>query len=485
METRHANNDGLQPSLTWDGPNDPENPKNWRLSRKWCALGGISFFVLMSPLSSTIVAPALDQISRDLFITEPVEQTMVVSIFVLGFAVGPLVASPLSEIYGRTRVVQSWNLVYLAFNTACGAAKSKTALLILRFLAGLFGSATLGIGGGTLSDLFDAKERGKAVALYSIAILLGPVLGPIVGGAISQRLGWQWTFYMASIIDATIQILGLRLLQETYAPVLLRRRQRRRDKQAGKPPVVEPNPLEHLRKRLRENVGRAVLLIATQPIVQVLALYNAFLYGIIFILYATFSDLWITVYKQTATLAGLHYISMGVGAAFAAEVCTLITDRIYAALCARNNGNGRPEFRVPAMVPATVLLSAGLFWYGWSAEHQLHWIMPDIGNALLMAGAVTCGISVNAYVVDTYGTFSASALAAVAVLRCLAFFCFPLVRTLHSSDLTPNRYRRLGYGWKTTVLGLLALCIGLPAAVMLWFFGEKLRKRSPLAANSQ
>lgn len=134
--------------LTWDGPNDPENPKNWPLIRKWSALCGMSAFVLMSPLSSTIVAPALDQIARDLDIREAAQKTMVVTIFVLAFAIGPLIASPLSEVYGRTRVVQSWNVVYLAFNTACGFAQSTKALLVLRFMAGLFGSATLGVSQG-------------------------------------------------------------------------------------------------------------------------------------------------------------------------------------------------------------------------------------------------------------------------------------------------------------------------------------------------
>ncbi|KAH6674831.1 polyamine transporter 3 [Halenospora varia] len=463
------------PPLTWDGPDDPDNPKNWPLRKKWGALCGISAFVLMSPLSSTIVAPALDQIARDLD-AHGAEKTMVVSIFVLAFAVGPLIASPLSEIYGRTRVVQSWNLVYLAFNTACGAAQSKTALLILRFMAGLFGSATLGIGGGTLGDLFTAKERGKAVAIYSLALLLGPVLGPVVGGVVSQHLGWQWTFYIASIIDAVVQLNGFFFLKETYGPVLLRRRQRRRDKESGRPTAPEPHGIKHLRQRLRQNLGRAVILLATEPIVQVLALYNAFLYGIIFILYATFSELWMTVYGQSATLSGLHYISMGVGAAFAAEVCTHINDYIYAALSARNNGQGLPEFRIPILIPSTIVLSAGLFWYGWSAENHLHWIMPDIGNALFMAGAITCGITINAYVVDTYGQFSASALAAVAVLRCLASFAFPL--------FAPYMFQRLGYGWTGTILGLLALGIGLPAALGFWFFGEKLRRKSPMATST-
>src|SRR5204862_3695474 len=98
----------------------------------------VSGFVLMSPLSTTIVAPSLDVIARDLNVTTAAEKLMILSIFMLGFAVGPLFISPMSEIFGRTLVLQSFNVGYLAFNTACGALQTKTQLIILRFLSGLF-----------------------------------------------------------------------------------------------------------------------------------------------------------------------------------------------------------------------------------------------------------------------------------------------------------------------------------------------------------
>ncbi len=91
------------------------------------------------------MAPALPAIGREFHIDQPAIEQMVLSIFLLGFALGPLVASPLSEIYGRVRVVQVWNFVYILFNGACGAAQSKEAILVLRLLAGLSGSATLGV----------------------------------------------------------------------------------------------------------------------------------------------------------------------------------------------------------------------------------------------------------------------------------------------------------------------------------------------------
>jgi hypothetical protein len=77
------------------------------------------------------------------------------------------------------------------------------------------------------------------------------------------------------------------------------------------------------------------------------------------------------------------------------------------------------------MVPGTLLLGAGLFWYGWSAEAALHWIMPNIGYALLVAGATVCTSSVNTYIVDTYGQYSASAIAAISIL-CLDGLTLPM-----------------------------------------------------------
>lgn len=131
--------------VTFDGPDDPLNPKNWRRGRKWRALIAISGFVLMAPISTTIVAPSLDVIARELSIESGAEKSMVLSIFLLGFGIGPLFISPLSEIFGRTRVLQLFNSVYIAMNTGCGFAQTKVQLIVLRVLAGLFGSASVGV----------------------------------------------------------------------------------------------------------------------------------------------------------------------------------------------------------------------------------------------------------------------------------------------------------------------------------------------------
>ena len=162
--------------VSWNGPDDPENPKNWPLKRKWIATFVVSSFTFISPVASAMVAPALPQIAHDLGIHNQVESQMTLSIFLLAYAFGPLLLGPLSELYGRVPVLQLANLVFLVFNLVCGFAQTGPQMLVFRFLAGLGGSAPLAIGGGILADCFHPEQRGKAIAIYSLAPLLGPAV---------------------------------------------------------------------------------------------------------------------------------------------------------------------------------------------------------------------------------------------------------------------------------------------------------------------
>jgi hypothetical protein len=106
--------------VTWDSADDPANPKNWSIKRKWAATLIVSCFTLVSPISSSMISPALASISKDFNITNEVEAQLTLSIFVLAYAIGPLFLGPLSEIYGRVIVLQLSNLFYLAWNLGCG-----------------------------------------------------------------------------------------------------------------------------------------------------------------------------------------------------------------------------------------------------------------------------------------------------------------------------------------------------------------------------
>jgi MFS family permease len=160
--------------VSWESGEDPENPKNWTYRKKWAATLIVSAFTFISPVSSSMVAPALNTIGEDLGINNDIEKSLTLSIFVLAYAIGPLFLGPLSEIFGRVIVLQLSNLFFLAFNIGCGFAQSKGQLIAFRFLSGLGGSAPLSLGGGVLSDVWHTEERGKSISIYSLAPLLGP-----------------------------------------------------------------------------------------------------------------------------------------------------------------------------------------------------------------------------------------------------------------------------------------------------------------------
>lgn len=175
LEKKHTTKSIKDPNLVgWDGPDDPDNPKNWTKKRKWAATLVVSSFTFISPVSSSMVAPALVAISTQFNIPNEAQEELVLSIFVLAYAIGPLFLGPMSELYGRVRVLQCANAFYFVWNLACGFAQNKGQMMAFRFLAGLGGSAPLAIGGGLLSDCWKAEERGKAISIYSLAPLLGP-----------------------------------------------------------------------------------------------------------------------------------------------------------------------------------------------------------------------------------------------------------------------------------------------------------------------
>lgn len=478
MKRKASSRSVKDPNLvTWDGPDDVENPKNWPRKRKWIATIVVSSFTFISPVSSSMVAPALGAIAADFNITSTSEEELVLSIFVLAYAIGPLFLGPMSELYGRVRVLQLANLFYLVWNLACGFAQNKGEMMAFRFLAGLGGSAPLAIGGGLLSDCWRPEERGRAISVYSLAPLLGPAVGPIAGGFITENTTWRWCFWATSIACALIQISGLFFLQETYAPELLKRKKKAMIKQTGNQNLhtEHDDPNRTFKMHLKTALVRPFIMIGTQPIVQVLAIYMAYVYGLMYLVLSTFPTIWTDVYGESTGIGGLNYISLGLGFFLGTQIGAPVNDGMYRRLKKKNGGVGRSEFRIPLMFPGSILTPIGLFIYGWSAEYKTFWIVPNIGAAIFAMGTIMIFQASQTYVVDAYTRFAASAVASTTVLRSLAGFGFPLFAI--------PMYDALGYGWGNSLLAFVSIALGIPAPFLLWFYGERLRGKSKFAAG--
>ncbi|EPQ50371.1 MFS polyamine transporter [Gloeophyllum trabeum ATCC 11539] len=451
--------------------------------RKWGATVTVSAFSFITPVSSSMVAPAAATIAEQFGIRSTVLQAMSISIFVLAYAIGPLFLAPISEIYGRARLLQFANLWYLAWNLGCGFAQNTGQLLAFRFLAGLGGSAALTVGGGVLSDVWPPEQRGKAIAMYAVAPLLGPIIGPIMGAWITQRTTWRWVFWVTSMADLVIQGIGLFYLQETYAPVLLQRKAKhiRGTMDAEKGPqrpvrTVFDTADRQWQKIFAKALTRPFQLFAYEPIIQLLGVYMAIIYGIMYLFLTTIPSIFQGIYKEDVGIAGLHYIALGLGLMVSVQICARLMDKLFAYYVKKNNGVVKPEYRLPPMVPGTIVLPIGIFITGWGARPSVHWIVPDIGIALIGFGQMLNAQAITTYVIDAFSLHAASALASVTFLRSVAAFGFPL--------FAPAMYEALGFGKGDTILACVLIVIGCPAPWLFWYYGERIRGASRYAKKA-
>jgi len=218
------------------------------------------------------------------------------------------------------------------------------------------------------------------MAIRGFLPLLGPAIGPIVGGVMVQNVDWRWLFYIMSIFNGIIILLFIIFLPETHRQTLLAKKAGRLRESTG-----EPYRAEHeadapiLVDRLKVALVRPVVMLYTQPAIQLCSLMMGLQFGLLYIALSTFSTLWTERYKQSPTASGLHYLAIVTGYMVALQVGGWATDVIWARLKKKNAGETRAEYRVPMLVPGAILVPMGLVWYGWAAEKRLHWIVPDIG----------------------------------------------------------------------------------------------------------
>lgn len=455
--------------VTWDGDDDPKHPRNWKLSKKWLTTSVVGLYTMVSPLSSSILSPAVPKISKDLGITDSTVQSLSVSVFLLAWVVCILFMGPISELYGRKLILNISIFFLLIFNIACAVSKTTAQLIVFRFLAGVAGSPPVSVGAGTLADMFADKDRNTPLAVYSLGPLIGPVMAPIIAGFAAQYLAWPWVFWILAIMNGVIAIYGYALYEETYAPVLLKRKANRLKKETGNENLHTVFELqeESFWTKIRVAVTRPIKMLFTHPVIFGLGLFMAFMYGFMYLLLVTFPDLWTEKYHYSVGISGLMYLGLGVGFCLGLVVFTPLIQYSYLKLIERNGGVAKPEFRLILISPVTVLMAIGLFWYGWSAQATIHWVMPCIGTGFFGFGLVPMFQCIQLYLIDMNPRYSASAVGAAAVFRSSFGFSFPLFGR--------EMYDKMGYGWANSMCGILCLVLGVPFPLIIFFYGERLR----------
>ncbi|KAJ6070668.1 hypothetical protein N7467_011987 [Penicillium canescens] len=459
----------------WDGQDDPHNPQNFAASRKWGLLALTSAITFVSPLASSMFSPSVSYVAVDLGVTNETLLSFSISIYILGYAFGPLALAPLSEVYGRRIILSCGNWWFVVWQIGCALAPNLTCLIIFRFFAGIGGSACLTLGAGVIADLFPIEQRGLATAIWSSGPMIGPVVGPIAGGFIGETIGWRWVFWVLLMISAVVST-GIEVLnRETYASVLIRWKTVRLAKELGRPDLrsaYAPDGEDvSVMTELRFGLTRPVLLFCKSPIVFLLSTYMALAYGLLYLFFTTIPTVFRGQYGFSTGLSGLAFVGIGVGFFLGMGLVASTNDRLVVKLTQQNGGQFQPEMRLPMMMFFACFLPISFFWYGWTAEKHVHWIVPIIGTVPFSFGMMGIYLPIQTYVIDCYPGYAASANATLTASRSLVGALLPLAG--------PQMFQTLGLGWGNSLLGFVAVAF-IPVPIVFSRYGQTIREKFPV-----
>jgi len=412
----------------WLFENDHENPQTYSQLYKWMVMVFVSLASLAVTLSSSAYTGAITSIQED-FGGSTLVLTLGLSLFVLGFAFGPLLWAPFSEIVGRRYLFVFTFAFYTLWSAVTVASPNLQSIIIFRFLAGTFGSSPLANAGGTIADVFSANQRGLAMAVFASAPFMGPALGPISGGFIGEDAGWQWVMAFLAIFTGFIFLLGALIFPETYAPVLLRRRAVLLSQVTGKHYIcrMDKGKEVSLKKEFFVATVRPWLLLCYEPIVAILSLYIAVAYGTMYSFFAAFPIVYQQLRGWSPGIGGLAFLCLLCGMAGALIYIIVYENPRYVRAAAKlPGGRAPPEERLhPALIGAPLLV-IGLAWFAGTDSPNLPWIVSILAGIPFGAGMVLIFLSILNYLVDSYVVYAASVLAANSIIRSIFGAAFPL-----------------------------------------------------------
>jgi hypothetical protein len=318
-------------------------------------------------------------------------------------------------------------------------------------------------------------------------------------------------FWVLAIVGGFLTLCMLVLMRETYAPVLLQRKATRLRKETGNQKLQSQldsglSPRAHFVRALL----RPTKMLVQSPLVLTFAVYSAIVYGYLCkqhemwinvglantqnsdLLFSSITEVFTDTYHFSTSIVGLAYLGVGVGTMLGLGIYTRLSDAaVKKAIAAQgDNGTAKPEVRLLLLPVGAILVPAGFFLYGWTAQYRVHWIVPMIGMAiigvgtfertcpymaLLMAHHTDIGLgnllafmAITMYLIDAFTLYAASALAAVTVVRSIGGALLPLAAL--------KMYAALGLGWGNSLLGFIAVGL-VPVPFIFMSYGEYLRER--------
>lgn len=412
--------------------NDRQDAMSFSKRRKWtiAMCQAVSFFAVT--FGSSVYASGIPQVMESFRVSDEVA-TLGLALYVLGFALGPILWAPMSELYGRRLTFIITYTVYVAFTAAAPFSPNITSLLVLRFFASAFGSSAQTNPGAMIADLFSVEERGLVMGIFAACPFLGPALGtsrkcsfpfsfilvakahllilirpqgPIVGGFVGATSGWRWILGVNAILSGVVWVAALLVTRETYAPVILRSRAEALSAMTGSVYVSRLDvgkPPTTISEKLSISFTRPWILLIRESIVLLTALYLSIIYAILYMFFAAIPIVFGGTRGWGQGIAGLPFVGFIIGIFLAVLACG-VDNKFYVRMTAAGSAAGQavePESRLRIAMIGSVVLPVGLFLFAWTTYPSVHWIAPVIGTTIFSCGLVMVFISLMNYVVDS------------------------------------------------------------------------------------
>ncbi|CAI7656396.1 unnamed protein product [Penicillium pancosmium] len=460
--------------VEFTGSNDPMHPQNWPLNKRIIISATLAYTTFVSSFASAIYSSATLAIATNFHISTEVA-ILGVTLYVLGFASGPTLWAPMSELIGRKMPIIVGMFGYSLFTVAAATAKDVQTLMLTRFFAGFFSASPIAIVPAVFADIWNNQTRGVAIAMFAMAVFVGPFASPFTGGFITMSyLGWRWTMYIACIMGFLAVGLCLVFLKETYAPAILVEKAktlRRQTHNWGIRARQEEVELDW-EDIITNNFSRPFRMLFTEPIVFLISLWMSFVYGLMYALLGAYPVVFQGIHGMNLGVGSLPFIGLIIGEV-SAGAYILYDQRSYAKKLADNNNIPIPEWRLPPSILGGICFTIGLFWFGWTGwTKAIHWMAPTASGVITGFGIYVIFLQCFNYLIDSYLMFAASVFAANTIMRSAVGAAFPL--------FSKQMFQNLGVQWAGTLLGCLALImVPIPLAFIKW--GPALRKKSKFA----
>ncbi|KAJ7467091.1 major facilitator superfamily domain-containing protein [Mycena latifolia] len=463
-----------------------EDPLYFSPMKKWMAVVVISAGSFCVACASSMAIFTEKAVAQEFHVSH--EATILsVSLFVLGFGVGPLLMGPLSEawaallfycVYGRTIIYQISYILLVLLSLPVVFAPNLAVVVVFRFLLGTAGASFLSVAGGSVADMFPGPTVGTPMAVYTLCPFLGPVFGPLLGGFINQNLYWRWTYRILIIWTfgqlVAIFLAGLiRFVPESYAPVLLQRKAKKLRKDTGDPTYWAPLDRHDI------SLTRSLLLSCYVPfkllifdrMALLLDIWDALLLGILYLMFQAFPIIFEDGHHFNVQTTGLTFLGIGLGMALGLATQPL-WNRLSSWEEAQHGGKLPPESLLIMGQVGGVLVPLSLYWFAFTTYPHVHWIVPIIASVPFGSGVFFVFTATFTYLVTAYRPIAASAMAANSAMRSAFAAAFPL--------FAGTMYNRLGPVGATALLaGLTTILAPLP--FIFYRIGPRLRAASKFA----